>query len=231
MRLKAWLPVTAAVLLILAAGLAVESTKAATKPSGSGYGYASSFFPNKPTAPTLLHAETDDKRVVLTWQMPAWEDQYPFDIYRWTTGLAPKLLDSVPAGVHFYTDYSAGQNTEYFYLVTTRKNDVVSSDCTAQLVGVKLEPGDSIKPPIWARNGVTPPRNDWTSDPAGYVNWASDQAAKIRDRLPYTFVEEICPTCGGAGIITLPSSTNGLPDLTYCPACFGSGHIVTVSRK
>ncbi len=229
MRPKSWLPVASAILLILAAGCAIGSINAATKPAGARHPYINSFFPNKPMAPTMFHAETDDRRVVLTWQMPAWEDQYPFDIYRWTSGLAPKLLDSVPAGVHFYTDYSAAPGTNYFYLVTTRKDDIISSDCTAQLVGVRLEPSDSTKPPIWARGGITPPR--YPSDPAAYVNWASEQAAKIREQLPYTFVEEICPACGGSGIITLPSSTNGLPDLTYCMACFGSGHIVTVVRK
>jgi hypothetical protein len=163
--------------------------------------------------------------------MPAWEDEYAFDIYRWTKGLAPKLLDSVPAGVHFYTDYSGSPGTDYFYLVTTRKDGSPASDCTAQLAGIRLEPADSTKPPIWARNGITPPKYDWTGNQEGYVNWASQRAAEIRDSLPYTFAQEICPNCGGRGIVTLPATTNNLPDLTYCPVCFGSGHIMVVNRK
>lgn len=199
--------------------------------SDKGY-YANTAFPDRPAAPKNLKAEADERRIVLSWDMPAWEDRYPFDIYRWTMGLAPKILDTVPAGVHNYVDNSASTGFNYFYLVVTRKNGAGTSAATAQVSGIILEPSSATKPPIWARNGVTPPLYDFDGDMSGQVAWSERKAQEIRDRLPWVFIDETCPECGGRGIVTLnQTNADGLPDLTWCPNCKGSGTVTNVYPK
>jgi hypothetical protein len=196
-----------------------------------GY-YTNTAFPDKPTAPKNLKAEADQSRIVLSWEMPAWEDRYPFDIYRWSAGLEPKILDTVPAGVHNYTDSSASKGFYYYYLVVTRKNGSGTSASTAQIAGIVLEPSSSAKPPIWARNGVTPPLYDFGGDITSQVAWSERKAQEIREKLPWIFIDETCPQCGGRGIITLnQSNANGLPDLTWCPNCKGTGTVTNIYPK
>jgi hypothetical protein len=214
--------------MFVVSGCGAEKTGAETD---TGY-YTNTAFPDKPAAPRSLKAEADQTRVVLSWDMPAWEDRYPFDIYRWTAGLEPKILDTVPAGVHNYTDASVTTGFYYYYLVVTRKSQSVTSAATAQIAGVVLEPATSTKPPIWARNGITPPRYDFSDDAAGQAAWAEKKKQEIRDKMPWVFVDETCPQCGGRGIITLnTTNANGLPDLTWCPNCKGTGTVTNIYPK
>ena len=194
--------------------------------------FANTAFPNKPTAPKNLRVESDQSRIILSWDMPAWEDRYPFDVYRWTVGLEPKLLDSVPAGVHNYTDTSATTGFYYYYLVVTRKDKAQTSVASAQIAGVILEPSSATKPPVWARSGVTLPIYDSGEDFSSQEAWSERKAQEIRDKLPWVFIDETCPECGGRGIIALDqTNAKGLPDLTYCSNCKGTGTVTNVYPK
>jgi hypothetical protein len=222
MRSKAAISVLVMICLALVSGCAgAESTSSS---SGNGVLVAST----KPSSPKNLIALATDKTITLNWDMAAWEDKYTFDIYRWQPGREPMILDSVPAGVHTYTDPSANEGRYYFYAVVSRNIGASLSDSTAQIGNVSLQPPppESVYDPL---AGYLPP-NTYYND-SSKESWIQRRIDEIRETLPYVFVTEKCPRCGGVGIIQLPTSTNGVPDLTYCPECKGTGSVTNVYPK
>jgi hypothetical protein len=222
MRSKTAVSVLLMICLALVSGCA--DSKGSDSSSGNGVLVASA----KPTSPKNLISLATDKTVTLNWDMAAWEDKYTFDIYRWQPGREPMLLDSVPAGVHSYTDPSAAAGRYYFYAVVSRNIGASLSDSTAQIGNVSLQP----PPPESTYNplaGYLPP-GTYFSD-SSKESWIQQRINEIRETLPYVFVTEKCPRCGGVGIIQLPTSTNGVPDLTYCPECKGTGSVTNVYPK
>ncbi len=184
----------------------------------------------KPVAPHNLSAQTTSTEVTLTWSIPAWEDKYSFDIYRWRDGHEPSLLDTVPAGVHKYVDTSAGQGKKYFYAVATRKIDASISDCSAQISEVSLTaPQPPVEPDPLA--GYLPPKPYYDNQPGAEQAWLEKRLNEIRDQLPWNFVSGVCPRCNGQGFIRFTTSTDGPPDLEYCPECGGTGRVVNAYPK
>lgn len=182
----------------------------------------------KPTAPSNLSVVATDKTITLTWEMAKWEDRYTFDIYRWQPGRQPMLLDSVPAGVHTYTDPSATPGRYYFYAVVARNVGASISDSSAQINKVALLP----PPPLPVYDplaGYLPPGAYYTE--ASKNAWIEQKINDIRDKIPYVFITERCANCGGIGIVPLSTYTDGKPDLTYCPVCRGTGMTINVYPK
>lgn len=184
------------------------------------------FFRDYPVPPDNLTYTATSTALTLRWTMPAWEDRYDFEIYRWEAGDSPKLLDTVPAGVHEYLDRTPAQGHTYFYLVITREKGMGVSRSGPQIANAALTP------PAYQRNATWRDGQPFAfgSDPDVNRAWASERAAEIRERLPWLFVEEDCPVCDG-GIVRLDTTTNGLPDLAWCPACNGSGRVVNAYPK
>ncbi len=218
MRAKALVSTLLLIFLALTAGCA--GAKGTSPPSSGGDKVL--LASAKPTSPKNLKAQATDKTITLNWDMAAWEDKYTFDIYRWQPGHEPTLLDSVPAGVHAYTDPSAAYGRYYFYAVVARNVGASLSDSSAQIDKISLEPPPP-KPVYDPLVGYVPPGayyNDSSKE-----SWIQRRLDEIRDSLPYVFVTEKCVRCGGIGIIQLSTSTDGIPDLTYCPECKGTGSV------
>jgi|GEM_PF-3702473 len=217
MRFRALMATLLLMSLTLAAGCAGAK---GTAPSLDGEG--SLVATAKPASPRNLRAQSTDKTITLNWDMAAWEDRYTFDIYRWQPGREPMLLDSVPAGVHVYTDPSATAGRYYFYAVVSRNVGASLSDSSAQIDKICLQPPPA-QPVFDPLTGYLPPGAYYNA--SSKESWIQQRLDEIRDALPFVFVTEKCGKCGGVGIIQLPTSTDGIPNLTYCPDCQGTGLI------
>jgi hypothetical protein len=94
------------------------------------------------------------------------------------------------------------------------------------MVSLQPPPPEPVYDPL---AGYLPPGAYYTE--ATKESWILKRIDEIRDELPYVFVTEKCANCDGIGIIPLTTYTDGKPDLTYCPACRGTGMVINIYPK
>jgi fibronectin type 3 domain-containing protein len=90
---------------------------------------------NLPIAPFALQAMAVDEGVYLTWATVIFSGIQSIKLYRYERGQPASLIASLPADAEEYMDEGAGQDTVYFYYLTTINQEGLESAASEE-VGV-----------------------------------------------------------------------------------------------